>query len=41
MNADAKWCPFRPGANELESIGKDVAEVKKIQRTILAKSNAN
>ena len=38
MNADAKWCPFRPGANELESIGKDVAEVKKIQQTILAKS---
>jgi hypothetical protein len=38
MNADAKWCPFRPGANELESIGKDVVEVKKIQQTILAKS---
>jgi hypothetical protein len=38
MNADAKWCPFRPGANELESIGKDLVEVKKIQQTILAKS---
>ena len=33
----AKWCPFRPGAEELEKIRKDVAEVRTIQQTILAK----
>ena len=39
MNPDscAKWCPFRPGKEELEKIREDVAEVRKIQQTILAK----
>jgi hypothetical protein len=34
----AKWCPFRPSAQELQAIGKDVAEVRNIQQTILAKN---
>jgi hypothetical protein len=35
---DAKWCPFRPGVGELETIRKDVANVQITQKTILAKS---
>ena len=35
---DARWCPFRPGVDELETIRKDVAEVRNIQQTILDKN---
>jgi len=33
-----QWCPFRPSAADLESIGKDVAEIPDIQRKLLANS---
>ncbi len=35
---DARWCPFRPGVGELETIRKDVAEVRTIQQTIVDKN---
>jgi hypothetical protein len=40
MNSDShvNWCPFRPGAQEMEAIDKDVAEVGNIQQTIVAKN---
>jgi hypothetical protein len=33
---ESQWCPFRPGAADLEAIGKDVAEIPDIQQKLLA-----
>lgn len=35
---DQQWCPFRPTPDNLESIGKEVAEIGAIQKRALEKS---